>query len=78
MQFTYLSILNQVSGRTPSDATQYPVFRELTNVVSGLVVFSDCHIIAWVIQDYRSEKLDLSSPNTFREYEESILIIISG
>ncbi|OSD07923.1 beach-domain-containing protein [Trametes coccinea BRFM310] len=24
--FTYLSILNQVSGRTPSDATQYPVF----------------------------------------------------
>lgn len=28
MQFTYLSILNQVSGRTPSDATQYPVFRK--------------------------------------------------
>lgn len=27
-QFTYLSILNQLSGRTPSDATQYPVFRE--------------------------------------------------
>jgi Beige/BEACH-like protein len=26
-QFTYLSILNQISGRTPSDATQYPVFR---------------------------------------------------
>ncbi|KAI0317827.1 beach-domain-containing protein [Amylostereum chailletii] len=24
--FTYLCILNQVSGRTPSDATQYPVF----------------------------------------------------
>ncbi|KZT02850.1 beach-domain-containing protein [Laetiporus sulphureus 93-53] len=24
--FTYLSILNQISGRTPSDATQYPVF----------------------------------------------------
>ncbi|KAL4258196.1 Beach-domain-containing protein [Pleurotus pulmonarius] len=24
--FTYLSILNQLSGRTPSDATQYPVF----------------------------------------------------
>ncbi|KAH9975416.1 beach-domain-containing protein [Lactifluus volemus] len=23
--FTYLSILNQISGRTPSDATQYPV-----------------------------------------------------
>jgi Beige/BEACH domain len=27
LQFTYLSILNQISGRTPSDATQYPVFR---------------------------------------------------
>ncbi|KAK7049866.1 Beige protein-like 1 [Paramarasmius palmivorus] len=24
--FTYLSILNQISGRTPNDATQYPVF----------------------------------------------------
>ncbi|TFK23845.1 beach-domain-containing protein [Coprinopsis marcescibilis] len=24
--FTYLSILNQTSGRTPSDATQYPIF----------------------------------------------------
>ncbi|KAF8635320.1 hypothetical protein AX17_003946 [Amanita inopinata Kibby_2008] len=24
--FTYLSILNQISGRTPSDATQYPIF----------------------------------------------------
>jgi hypothetical protein len=27
-QFTYLSIINQTSGRTPSDATQYPIFRE--------------------------------------------------
>ena len=27
-QFTYLSILNQLSGRTPNDATQYPVFRK--------------------------------------------------
>ena len=27
LQFAYLSILNQISGRTPSDATQYPVFR---------------------------------------------------
>lgn len=27
LQFAYISILNQVSGRTPSDATQYPVFR---------------------------------------------------
>ncbi|KAF7982777.1 hypothetical protein HWV62_26692 [Athelia sp. TMB] len=24
--FTYLSIINQLSGRTPSDATQYPIF----------------------------------------------------
>ncbi|KAI0746713.1 beach-domain-containing protein [Daedaleopsis nitida] len=29
--FTYLSILNQVSGRTPSDATQYPVFPWVLN-----------------------------------------------
>ncbi|KAG6877946.1 hypothetical protein C0993_001804 [Termitomyces sp. T159_Od127] len=28
MQFAYISILNQLSGRTPSDATQYPIFRE--------------------------------------------------
>ncbi len=27
LKFTYISILNQISGRTPSDATQYPVFR---------------------------------------------------
>ncbi|KAH9846387.1 beach-domain-containing protein [Lenzites betulinus] len=46
--FTYLSILNQVSGRTPSDATQYPVF-------------------PWVLSDYTSSKLDLSSPQTFRD-----------
>ncbi|PIL27451.1 hypothetical protein GSI_10600 [Ganoderma sinense ZZ0214-1] len=46
--FTYLSILNQVSGRTPSDATQYPVF-------------------PWVIQNYTSSKLDLSSRETFRD-----------
>lgn len=31
LQFTYLSILNQISGRTPSDATQYPVFRTSTS-----------------------------------------------
>ncbi|KAI0826715.1 beach-domain-containing protein [Trametes gibbosa] len=46
--FTYLSILNQVSGRTPSDATQYPVF-------------------PWVLSDYTSTKLELSSPQTFRD-----------
>jgi hypothetical protein len=27
LQFTYLTIINQISGRTPSDATQYPIFR---------------------------------------------------
>ncbi|KAI0273049.1 beach-domain-containing protein [Russula aff. rugulosa BPL654] len=46
--FTYLSILNQISGRTPSDATQYPVF-------------------PWVLQDYVSESLDLSSKDVFRD-----------
>ncbi|KAI0049337.1 beach-domain-containing protein [Auriscalpium vulgare] len=46
--FTYLCILNQVSGRTPSDATQYPVF-------------------PWVLQDYVSEELDLSSRDTYRD-----------
>ncbi|KAF8344869.1 hypothetical protein F5887DRAFT_1061981 [Amanita rubescens] len=46
--FTYLSILNQISGRTPSDATQYPVF-------------------PWVLQDYTSQTLDLTSPSTFRD-----------
>ncbi|TFY62229.1 hypothetical protein EVJ58_g3994 [Rhodofomes roseus] len=46
--FTYLSILNQISGRTPSDATQYPVF-------------------PWVLKDYASETLDLSSAESFRD-----------
>ncbi|KAG2357108.1 hypothetical protein BDR07DRAFT_1421270 [Suillus spraguei] len=46
--FAYLSILNQLSGRTPNDATQYPVF-------------------PWVLNDYDSEVLDLSSPNVFRD-----------
>lgn len=46
--FGYLSILNQLSGRTPNDATQYPVF-------------------PWVLNDYVSEVLDLSSPNVFRD-----------
>lgn len=31
-QFAYISILNQLSGRTPNDATQYPVFRELPDM----------------------------------------------
>ncbi|KAH7092832.1 beach-domain-containing protein [Auriculariales sp. MPI-PUGE-AT-0066] len=46
--FTYLSIINQTSGRTPADVTQYPVF-------------------PWVIADYESEELDLTSPATFRD-----------
>ncbi|KAF8621252.1 hypothetical protein AX15_007913 [Amanita polypyramis BW_CC] len=46
--FTYLSILNQLSGRTTSDATQYPVF-------------------PWVLQDYTSQTLDLTSPSSYRD-----------
>ncbi|KAF9466003.1 hypothetical protein BDZ94DRAFT_1252774 [Collybia nuda] len=46
--FTYLSILNQISGRTPSDATQYPVF-------------------PWVLKDYTSQTLDLTSPDSYRD-----------
>ncbi|EJC99617.1 beach-domain-containing protein [Fomitiporia mediterranea MF3/22] len=46
--FTYLSILNQTSGRTPGDATQYPVF-------------------PWVLADYSSASLDLTSASTFRD-----------
>ncbi|EPQ51421.1 beach-domain-containing protein [Gloeophyllum trabeum ATCC 11539] len=46
--FTYLSIINQVSGRTPADATQYPIF-------------------PWVLQDYSSESLDLTSPSVYRD-----------
>ncbi|KAF7319612.1 hypothetical protein HMN09_00301600 [Mycena chlorophos] len=38
--FTYLSILNQISGRTPSDATQYPIFpwvlKDYSSVTSDL------------------------------------------
>ncbi|KIJ16201.1 hypothetical protein PAXINDRAFT_76049 [Paxillus involutus ATCC 200175] len=46
--YAYLSILNQLSGRTPSDATQYPVF-------------------PWVLKDYTSDILDLSSADSFRD-----------
>ncbi|KAL4077210.1 hypothetical protein V8B97DRAFT_1866535 [Scleroderma yunnanense] len=46
--YAYISILNQLSGRTPNDATQYPVF-------------------PWVLQDYVSDSLDLSSPDSFRD-----------
>lgn len=46
--FAYLSILNQASGRTRCDLTQYPVF-------------------PWILQDYTSEELDLTKPETFRD-----------
>ncbi|KAF8584664.1 beach-domain-containing protein [Ramaria rubella] len=46
--FTYLSIINQTSGRTPSDATQYPIY-------------------PWVLQDYSSQELDLTVPETYRD-----------
>ncbi|KAI6038492.1 hypothetical protein EDC04DRAFT_2868311 [Pisolithus marmoratus] len=46
--YAYISILNQLSGRTPNDATQYPIF-------------------PWVLQDYTSETLDLSSLSSFRD-----------
>ncbi|KAI6157101.1 hypothetical protein BKA82DRAFT_965252 [Pisolithus tinctorius] len=46
--YAYISVLNQLSGRTPNDATQYPIF-------------------PWVLQDYTSETLDLSLPNSFRD-----------
>ncbi|KAH7890525.1 hypothetical protein F5I97DRAFT_1922982 [Phlebopus sp. FC_14] len=49
--YGYLSILNQLSGRTPNDATQYPVF-------------------PWVLKDYSSDTLDLSSSESFRDLRE--------
>ncbi|EKM53226.1 uncharacterized protein PHACADRAFT_210920 [Phanerochaete carnosa HHB-10118-sp] len=36
--FTYIGILNQVSGRTPSDATQYPVFPWIISDYSSSVL----------------------------------------
>ncbi|KAG8889189.1 hypothetical protein FRB98_005531 [Tulasnella sp. 332] len=51
--FTYLSLINQASGRTPNDLTQYPVF-------------------PWVLQDYTSDRLDLSAPETYRNLTKPI------
>ncbi|KAG8984948.1 hypothetical protein FRB94_005904 [Tulasnella sp. JGI-2019a] len=51
--YTYLSLINQASGRTPNDLTQYPVF-------------------PWVLQDYTSERLDLTSPESFRNLTKPI------
>ena len=36
-QFSYICVLNQISGRTPGDATQYPFFR----LYSALFVVKD-------------------------------------
>ncbi|KAG8952301.1 hypothetical protein FRC04_004729 [Tulasnella sp. 424] len=51
--YTYLSLINQASGRTPNDLTQYPVF-------------------PWVLSDYTSESLDLTTRETFRDLSKPI------
>ncbi|EIN04780.1 beach-domain-containing protein [Punctularia strigosozonata HHB-11173 SS5] len=57
--FTYLCIINQISGRTPSDATQYPIF-------------------PWVIKDYTSTRLDLASPETYRDLSKPMGALTPG
>ncbi|KIM59893.1 hypothetical protein SCLCIDRAFT_1217340 [Scleroderma citrinum Foug A] len=57
--YAYISILNQLSGRTPNDATQYPVF-------------------PWVLQDYTSDTLDLSSPDSFRDLTKPMGALTEG
>lgn len=64
-QFGYLSILNQLSGRTPNDATQYPVFRQW--LLPPYSQANSRRLLAWVLNDYVSEVLDLSSTDVFRE-----------
>ncbi|GJJ12773.1 hypothetical protein Clacol_007018 [Clathrus columnatus] len=54
--FAYLSILNQASGRTPSDATQFPIF-------------------PWILKDYESETLDLTSYEAFRDLRKPMGIL---
>ncbi|KAG1791176.1 BEACH domain-containing protein [Suillus plorans] len=56
--FGYLSILNQLSGHTPNDATQYPVF-------------------PWVLNDYVSEVLDLSSTDVFRDLTKPMGVLMA-
>ena len=63
-QFAYISILNQASGRTRSDVTQYPVFR--SSQCQRLPNSNLRDSLAWVLQDYTSTELDLSKPETFR------------
>jgi hypothetical protein len=46
--FEYLMLLNQFSGRSVNDPSQYPV-------------------LPWVLTDYTSRTLDLSSPRVFRD-----------
>ena len=72
-QFTYLSILNQCSGRTPGDATQYPVFRAFLGPYQSTLFNQD--YIAWVIADYSSEELDFNSPDTFRKYAKLNILL---
>ncbi|KAF5360312.1 hypothetical protein D9758_009126 [Tetrapyrgos nigripes] len=48
--------ISNISGRTPSDATQYPVFRSYK-------ASSD----SWVLQDYQSQTLDLTDPKSYRD-----------
>lgn len=64
VQFTYLSILNQLSGRTPSDATQYPIFRTWLSIFAIPFLITN---VAWVLADYTSTTLDLMAPESYRE-----------
>ncbi|KAG6332154.1 hypothetical protein ID866_6935 [Astraeus odoratus] len=57
--YAYISILNQLSGRTPNDATQYPVF-------------------PWVLRDYTSDTLDLSSTDSFRDLTKPMGALTEG
>ena len=71
LKFTYISILNQVSGRTPSDATQYPVFRKPFFVPR--TSYGANFLVAWVLNDYSSKTLNWESAETFREYVFPVL-----
>jgi hypothetical protein len=51
--FEYLMYLNNESGRTGNDLTQYPVFPH-------------------IISDYKSRKLDLNNPATFRDLSKPV------
>jgi hypothetical protein len=51
--FEYLMYLNNESGRTGNDLTQYPIFPH-------------------ILSDYKSRKLDLTNPLTFRDLSKPI------